>query len=41
MLKEFHSTNYYGDNMAIVCVGDVNHEEFVSEVESHFSSLSK
>lgn len=29
-VQEFHSANYYGDNLVVVGVGSINHEEFVS-----------
>lgn len=29
-LREFHSTNYFGDNMVVVGAGNINHEEFVA-----------
>lgn len=28
-LKEFHTTNYFGDNLVVVGVGNINHDEFV------------
>lgn len=40
-LREFHSTNYFGDNIVVVGAGNINHEEFVSQVNQHFSSLPK
>jgi processing peptidase subunit beta len=40
-LRDFHSTNYFGDNIVIVGAGNINHEEFVSQVDQHFSSLPK
>jgi predicted Zn-dependent peptidase len=35
-VREFHSANYYGDNLVVVGVGNINHEEFVSQVNTHF-----
>ena len=40
-VKEFYSANYYGDNLVVVGVGNINHEEFVSQVNAQFSNLSK
>ena len=28
-LRDFHGTNYFGDNVVVVAVGAVNHEEVV------------
>jgi processing peptidase subunit beta len=40
-LRDFHSTNYFGDNLVVVGAGNINHEEFVGQVDKHFSSLPK
>lgn len=40
-LREFHTTNFYGDNIVVVGAGNINHEEFVNAVNQHFSSLPK
>jgi processing peptidase subunit beta len=40
-LRDFHTTNYYGDNIVVVGAGNINHEEFVNQVNQHFSSLPK
>lgn len=40
-LREFHSTNFYGDNIVVVGAGNINHEEFVAQVNQHFASLPK
>jgi processing peptidase subunit beta len=40
-LREFHTTNFYGDNIVVVGAGNINHEEFVNQVNQHFSSLPK
>lgn len=40
-VKAFHRTHYHGDNLVIVAVGDVNHEQIVDLAEQHFSSLPK
>ena len=31
-LREFHTTNFYGDNIVVVGAGNINHEEFVNQV---------
>lgn len=38
-LKEFHAANYYGHNLVVVGVGNINHEEFVGQVNSHFQNM--
>jgi processing peptidase subunit beta len=40
-LREFHTTNYFGDNIVVVGAGNINHEEFVSQVNQHFANLPK
>lgn len=40
-VRDFHTTNYFGDNIVIVGAGNINHEEFVGQVNQHFSSLPK
>lgn len=40
-LRDFHSTNYYGDNIVVVGTGNINHEEFVNQVSQSFQSLPK
>lgn len=40
-LRDFHATNYFGDNIVVVGAGNINHEEFVGQVDKHFSSLPK
>jgi len=35
-LKDFHAANYYGDNIVVVGVGNINHEEFVNSVNQGF-----
>jgi predicted Zn-dependent peptidase len=40
-LRDFHTTNYFGDNIVVVGAGNINHEEFVNQVNQHFSSLPK
>lgn len=41
MVRQYHGDNYYGDNIVIVASGNVNHQDVVDLVESHFSSLPK
>jgi processing peptidase subunit beta len=40
-LRDFHSANYYGDNITIVATGNVSHQEVVDAVEQHFHSMAK
>ena len=40
-LREFHTTNYFGDNIVVVGAGNINHEEFVNQVNQHFVNLPK
>jgi predicted Zn-dependent peptidase len=40
-LKDFHTANYYGDNITVVATGDVNHDQIVDAVQNHFNSLKK
>ena len=40
-LREFHTSNYFGDNIVVVGAGNINHEEFVNQVNQHFTSLPK
>lgn len=35
-VREFHRANYYGDNLVVVGVGNINHEEFVNQVNNNF-----
>lgn len=32
-LRDFHTTNYFGDNLVVVGTGNIVHEEFVASVE--------
>ena len=41
MVVDFHTTNYFGDNMVIVGTGNVNHEQLVDLCDRHFSNLPK
>ena len=40
-LKDFYSTNFFGDNIVVVGVGNMNHEEFVNQVNENFANLPK
>jgi predicted Zn-dependent peptidase len=40
-VRDFHTTNYFGDNIVVVGAGNINHDEFVAQVNQHFSSLPK
>lgn len=40
-LRDFHTTNYFGDNLVVVGTGNIVHEEFVASVEQAFQSLPK
>ena len=40
-LRNYHTANYYGDNITVVATGDVNHDQIVAAVQQHFNSLSK
>lgn len=40
-LRDYHNTNYYGDNITVVATGDVNHAAIVDAVEQNFGSLQK
>ena len=31
-IRSFHSTNYYGDNIVVVAVGNIDHERLVDQV---------
>jgi processing peptidase subunit beta len=40
-LQNYRTLNYFGDNIVIVGTGNVNHDEFVNEVNAGFQSVSK
>jgi predicted Zn-dependent peptidase len=40
-VKDFHRNNYYGDNVVLSVVGDVDHQQVVDMAEQHFSSLPR
>jgi len=29
-LRNYHATNYFGDNLVVVGTGNINHDEFVN-----------
>lgn len=41
VVRDFHTTNYFGDNLVVVGTGNINHDEFVNSVNQHFASLPK
>jgi processing peptidase subunit beta len=41
MLRDFHTTNYFGDNIVVVATGNANHQEVCDAVEQQFSNLPK
>lgn len=40
-LRDYHTANYYGDNLVVVATGDVSHDQIVDAVEQNFASLPK
>ena len=40
-VRNFHASHYVGDNIVIVGAGNINHDEFVSQVENAFQGLQK
>jgi len=40
-LNDFHTSNYFGDNITVVATGNVNHEQVVDCVQNHFNSIPK
>ena len=40
-LKDYHTANYFGDNVVVVATGDVNHDQIVDAVDQAFSALPK
>jgi len=40
-IRDFHTANYYGDNITVVATGDVNHEQIVDSVQQAFHALPK
>jgi processing peptidase subunit beta len=35
-LRNYHAANYFGDNLVVVGTGNINHDEFVSQVNNAF-----
>mmetsp|Transcript_15260 Transcript_15260/g.14815 ORF Transcript_15260/g.14815 Transcript_15260/m.14815 type:complete len:192 (-) Transcript_15260:409-984(-) len=40
-IRSFHSTNFFGDNMVVVGAGNIDHDQFVNQVNEHFANLPK
>lgn len=40
-LQQYRAQNYFGDNLVIVATGNVNHDDFVNQVNNGFQSVSK
>lgn len=40
-LKNFKAASYYGDNLVVVGTGNINHEEFCSQVHEALHSVSR
>lgn len=40
-LNQFKAANYYGNNLVVVGTGNINHEEFCSQVHEAFHSVSR
>ena len=40
-LRNYQAANYYGDNLVVVGTGNLNHEQFVDQVNNAFQSVSK
>lgn len=40
-LRHYQAANYFGDNLVVVGTGNLNHEEFVNQVNNAFQSVSK
>jgi mitochondrial-processing peptidase subunit beta len=41
MVVDFHSSNYFGENIVICGTGQINHDELVEEADRHFGGLQK
>jgi processing peptidase subunit beta len=40
-LRDYHTANYYGDNITVVATGNVSHDQIVDAVQQHFDTLPK
>lgn len=40
-IREYYTTNYFGDNIVVVGTGNVRHQDLVDQVEQSFSVLPK
>lgn len=41
MVKEFKDTHYTGPNMKFVAIGNVDHASIASQVNTHFSKITR
>jgi mitochondrial-processing peptidase subunit beta len=41
MVVDFHSTNYFGENMVIVGTGAIEHQQLVDLAEQHFGNVQR
>jgi len=41
MISNYHTANYYGENLILVGVGNVNHEQLCEFVEKHFRRIPR
>jgi processing peptidase subunit beta len=41
MVVDFHTTNYFGENMVIVGTGKIEHQMLVDLAEQYFSSVAR
>lgn len=39
VLRDYHTANYYGENVVVVATGDVSHDQIIDQVEQAFNSL--
>jgi predicted Zn-dependent peptidase len=39
--RDYLSTNFFGDNLVVIGVGNINHEEFVNQVNQSFQNVPK
>jgi len=40
-VRDYHSANYYGENITVVATGNVSHEKVCEAVQQHFGSLAQ
>lgn len=41
MIVEYHSRNYFGENIIVIGCGDHKHEDLVDMVANHFGKVPK